>query len=66
MLQNSNGLYGIQNAVSAAAPVSVGVIALMLEGNPDLTPEEVKQILQTTSNEDQFTQSVKDLSLIHI
>jgi len=58
VLENSNGLYGIQNAVSAAAPLSTGVIALMLEVNPNLTPEEIKTILQESSREDSFTGTV--------
>ncbi|NND62137.1 MAG: S8 family serine peptidase [Flavobacteriaceae bacterium] len=55
VLQNSNGLYGIQNAVSAAAPLSTGVIALMLQVNPDLSPQLIRQILRNTSREDSFT-----------
>ena len=58
VLQNSNGLYGIQNAVSAAAPLSTGVIALMLEVNPNLTPAEVRTILQNSSRQDSDTGSV--------
>ncbi len=55
VLQNSNGLYGIQNAVSAAAPLSTGVIALMLQVNPDLTPNEIRNMLRFSSIEDSFT-----------
>lgn len=58
VLQNSNGLYGIQNAVSAAAPLSMGVIALMLEVNPDLTPQQIKNILHDTSRQDANTGTV--------
>jgi hypothetical protein len=58
VLQNSNGLYGIQNAVSAAAPLSTGVIALMLEVNPNLSPAEIKSILQSTARQDSNTGSV--------
>ncbi|MEM7185656.1 MAG: S8 family peptidase [Bacteroidota bacterium] len=58
VLQNSNGLYGIQNAVSAAAPLSVGVIALMLEARPELTPTQVRNILRNTAREDSFTGTV--------
>jgi len=58
VLQNSNGLYGIQNAVSAAAPLSTGVIALMLEADPSLTPAEIKSILQQSARQDSFTGSV--------
>ena len=55
ILENSNGLYGIQNAVSAAAPLTTGVIALMLEARPNLTPQQVRAILRQTSREDSFT-----------
>ncbi|GAB5398874.1 MAG: hypothetical protein Aureis2KO_04590 [Aureisphaera sp.] len=58
VLQNSNGLYGIQNAVSAAAPLSTGVIALMLEVNPALTPSEIKTLLQQSSRQDSDTGTV--------
>lgn len=50
-----NNLYGIQNAVSAAAPLATGVIALMLEMDPTLTPAEILSILQTTARSDNFT-----------
>ena len=50
-----NDLYGIQNAVSAAAPLATGVIALMQEMNPTLTAAEILSILQTTARSDSFT-----------
>jgi minor extracellular serine protease Vpr len=53
--QGGNGLFGIQNAVSAAAPLSTGVIALMLELDPTLTPADILRILQETAREDSFT-----------
>ena len=58
LIQGSNNLYGIQNAVSAAAPLSVGIIALMLEVNPDLTPAEIKDLLQQSCIADSFTGAV--------
>lgn len=58
LIQGSNERYGIQNAVSAAAPLTAGVIALMLEVNPDLTPEEVRSILQASCVADSFTGAV--------
>jgi len=54
-LENSQGFYGIQTAVSAAAPITTGVIALMLEVNPELTPAEIKSLLQETARTDSFT-----------
>ena len=58
VLQNSNGLYGIQNAVSACAPLTTGVIALMLEARPELTPGQIRNILRQTARQDSFTGSV--------
>ncbi|WGF93155.1 S8 family peptidase [Aequorivita marisscotiae] len=58
LVQGGNGLYGIQNAVSAAAPLSTGIMALMLEVNPNLTPGQIKTILRNSCREDSFTGSV--------
>jgi len=58
MVQGGNSLYGIQTAVSAAAPVACGVIALMLELDPALTNQEVKDILSQTSRQDSNTGTV--------
>lgn len=42
-------------AVSAAAPVVTGIIALMLEVDPTLDAGSVKRILQETARADAFT-----------
>ncbi|MBR9922635.1 MAG: S8 family serine peptidase [Bacteroidetes bacterium] len=57
LVQGGGGFYGIQNAVSAAAPLTTGVIALMLEADPALSAEEIRNILQETAREDSFTGS---------
>lgn len=44
--------YGYKSGTSMAAPQVAGVIALMLEKHPDLTPAEVKSIITETA--DQF------------
>ena len=62
LLENSQGFYGLQTAVSAAAPIVAGVIALMLEVNPNLRPSEIKSILQSSSRQDGFTGSVPNNS----
>jgi hypothetical protein len=54
-IQGGNGFYGIQNAVSGAAPVAQGVIALMLEANPNLSPSEIEEILKESARTDEFT-----------
>ncbi|TAE55266.1 MAG: hypothetical protein EAZ89_05780 [Bacteroidetes bacterium] len=55
MIEGSNGLYGIQNAVSGAAPTLTGFIALMLQVNPNLTTDQIREILHQTGRSDAFT-----------
>ncbi|MEM7786430.1 MAG: S8 family peptidase [Bacteroidota bacterium] len=47
--------YGTLGAVSGAAPIVTGIIALMLEADPTLDAAEVKDLLQRTAREDTFT-----------
>jgi len=58
MIQDGAGKYGRQNAVSAAAPLATGVVALMLQMNPKLDAATVKQILQASARADSFTGAV--------
>ena len=44
-----NGEYKISSGTSFAAPHVTGTAALILQKNPDLTPQELKSILMTTS-----------------
>ncbi len=55
MVQGSNGRYGLQNAVSGAAPTLTGFVALMLQINPNLTTEEIRTILHQTARSDAWT-----------
>ncbi|RLF49831.1 MAG: hypothetical protein DRN20_01040 [Thermoplasmata archaeon] len=43
--------YRTSNGTSFSCPHVAGVVALMLEANPDLTPEHVKHILQITAEQ---------------
>jgi hypothetical protein len=65
LIQGGDYKYGIQNAVSAAAPLTMGVIALMLEFRPELTPSELKTALQNSARKDQFTDTVANISWGH-
>ena len=58
LVQGGDNNYGIQNAVSAAAPLTTGVIALLLEMNKKLTPAQIKSVLQSTAWADSFTGTV--------
>ena len=55
LIDDGGGLYGMAGAVSAAAPVVTGIIALMLEVDPTLDAVSVKRILQETARTDEFT-----------
>lgn len=55
LIEDGDGLYGMAGAVSAAAPVVTGVIALMLQVDPTLDATSVKWILQETARADAFT-----------
>ena len=65
MMEGSNGLYGLQNAVSGAAPTLTGMIALMLEVNPVLNTEDVRTILHQTARQDAFTGAVPNAAWGH-
>ena len=55
LIAGGGGLYGMAGAVSAAAPVVTGIIALMLEVDPTLDATSVKWILQETARADALT-----------
>jgi len=47
--------YGAIQGTSMSSPAVAGIIALMLEANPTLTPEQVQVILYNTALNDTFT-----------
>jgi len=49
--KNSNCKYSHMNGTSASAPTVTGVVALMLNANPNLTWRDVRHILATTSRQ---------------
>lgn len=47
----TNDGYAIKSGTSMAAPCVAGVMALMLEKNPELTPADICRIIETTATE---------------
>ena len=43
------------SGTSMSSPATAGVVALMLEANPDLTPADVRSILESTARQDDDT-----------
>jgi subtilisin family serine protease len=58
LIQDGGGHYGWQGATSGAAPIAVGAIALMLEMKPDLTSEQVRELLRKTASKDGITEPI--------
>lgn len=46
-----NGKYGVLSGTSMAAPMVTAVVAMMYSANPNLSPDEVKQVLQNTATD---------------
>ena len=65
LVSDGAGLYGIASAVSAAAPITAGAIALMLEKNPAMDAATVKAALQRGARVDAFTGEVPNTRYGH-
>lgn len=49
--------FGTLSGTSMSSPFATGVVALLLQANPTLTPEEVKRCLIYTATQDEFTEA---------
>jgi hypothetical protein len=55
VLSNKNYYYAEFSGTSASSPMAAGIVALLLQVNPYLTPAEVKELIRTTAITDQYT-----------
>ncbi len=53
--QNGSDYYDINIGTSMASPFVTGTVALWLQANPNLTPAQVRNIIQKTSRHDDYT-----------
>jgi subtilisin family serine protease len=51
------GFHHVLQGTSMASPIVAGAIALLLQREPGLTPEQVKQVIQSTTIRDNFTRN---------
>jgi subtilisin family serine protease len=59
--QGSEGLYIRFGGTSGSAPLMVGVVALMLQVNPQMTTRQAREILRATARSDEFTGDVPNV-----
>jgi minor extracellular serine protease Vpr len=55
---NTLGRYEFTGGTSVASPIVAGIVALMLQVTPTLTPETTKQVLQQTAIKDAYTGNI--------
>jgi hypothetical protein len=61
LIEGGKGFYGRHSATSAAAPIAVGAIALLLQMKPTLTAGQVRQYLHESAIADRFTGTTPNL-----
>lgn len=54
-INNNSYCYAYLQGTSMSSPAVAGIIALMLEANPSLNPQQIQYILKTTAIKDSFT-----------
>jgi subtilisin family serine protease len=65
LIHDGGGWYGGAGATSGSAPIVLGAVALMLDLCPNLTAEQVRDVLRATARADQHTGPVPNLDWGH-
>lgn len=55
---NKTYQYGMLMGTSMSSPAAAGIVALLLQAKPTLTPDEVKDLLKQTAIKDNFTGNI--------
>lgn len=55
---NRDYSYGMMMGTSMASPATAGIIALLLEANPNLNPESIRMILYANAIQDSYTGAI--------
>lgn len=53
-------IYGYMQGTSMSSPFVAGIVAMWLQAYPDLTPEQLHEIVETTARKDNFTSTEPD------
>jgi hypothetical protein len=61
LIHDGAGWYGRAGATSGSAPIVVGAVALLLDVNPSLTANQVRQILRDSATTDSYTGTTPNL-----
>lgn len=59
-ITNNNFYYAEFIGTSASSPAAAGIVALLLQADPNLTPDQVHEVIRTTAIEDTYTGNVPD------
>ena len=58
--KTSTDYWNMASGTSISSPIAAGIIALWLQANPNLSPADVMEIINTTSQTDSYTSAASD------
>lgn len=60
-LNGRDNYYGVMSGTSMSSPCAAGIIALWLQANPTLSTADIREIIRTTSYNDEYTTDVANI-----